>query len=150
MRLEVPGAGAAGGTGAGLLVFCKAKLEPGIDLILNLLQFDHYLAKADLVLTGEGRMDGQTQYNKAPFGVMRAAKKFGVPVVAIAGCLGPGYEILYEYGLESITPICISPVAVPPENAFELLVAAVEQTMRTYTARGPKPKTSNCDREQHT
>lgn len=82
---DIPGAGAAGGLGAGLLAFCNAKLVSGIDLLLDMLGFDELLEHASLVVTGEGRLDGQTLRGKAPFGVARRALQKGVPCLAIGG-----------------------------------------------------------------
>lgn len=82
---DVAGAGAAGGLGAGLLAFCKAKLVSGIDVVLDTLRFDDLLADAALVITGEGRIDGQTLQGKAPLGVARRAARENVPCVAIGG-----------------------------------------------------------------
>jgi glycerate 2-kinase len=82
---EAPGAGAAGGTGFGLLAYIGARLEPGVDLVLDLIGFDAALAGADLVVTGEGSLDAQSLGGKAPVGVAAAAARHGVPVVAVAG-----------------------------------------------------------------
>ena len=82
---QVPGAGAAGGVGAGALAFLGARLTPGIDLLLDLTDFDSALAGADVVVTGEGSLDGQSLSGKAPVGVARRAHAHGVPVVVIAG-----------------------------------------------------------------
>lgn len=82
---QAAGSGAAGGLGAGLLAFCGAALRPGIDLVLDRTGFDVALAKADLVLTGEGRIDGQTRYGKVLSGVLFRAQRLGIPVAAIVG-----------------------------------------------------------------
>ncbi|GAB4171360.1 MAG: glycerate kinase [Geothermobacteraceae bacterium] len=89
-----PGAGAAGGLAVSLLAFCDATLEPGIDLVLSALDFDRHLAEADLVITGEGRFDAQSAHGKAVMGVAARAARHRVPVVVLAGSLGPGYEAL--------------------------------------------------------
>ncbi len=82
---SAPGAGAAGGTGFGALAYLGARLVPGADLVLELLGFEAALAGADLVITGEGSLDSQSLRGKAPVGVLRAAARHGVPVVAVAG-----------------------------------------------------------------
>jgi glycerate kinase len=82
---DVPGAGAAGGLGAGLLAFCNADLKKGIDLVLDATGFDEDLATTDLVITGEGKIDAQTRLGKAPAGVLRRARAAGKPVAALAG-----------------------------------------------------------------
>lgn len=87
---ELPGAGASGGAGFGLAAFCDAKLEPGIDLVLDILQFDERCRHANLVLTGEGRLDAQSLNNKATIGVARAALKHSIPAIAIVGATGKG------------------------------------------------------------
>ncbi|QQS49888.1 MAG: glycerate kinase [Bacteroidota bacterium] len=103
---KVSGAGAAGGLGAGLLAFCKARLENGFSLIADLIGFEAHCKWADLVITGEGKMDGQTLSGKTPIGVARAARKFGKPVIAIAGALGKDYEKLLENDFDAI--FCLS------------------------------------------
>jgi glycerate 2-kinase len=97
---EVPGAGAAGGLGAGALAFLGAELKPGIDLVLDLLGFDRALDGADLVVTGEGKVDGQSLRGKAPFGVARAAAGRGVPVVAVGGVVEVAERELRAAGIE--------------------------------------------------
>ena len=89
---KLPGAGAAGGLGAGLLFFTPARLRPGVGIALESTGFDALVQGADLVLTGEGRTDFQTAMGKAPVGVAAAAKKHGVPVVCLAGGLGDGAD----------------------------------------------------------
>lgn len=88
--LNVPGAGAAGGLGAGVLAFLRGTLEPGIELLLDACHFDQLAAQADLVLTGEGRFDAQSLRGKAPVGVARRASRAGVPCLALCGCVAPG------------------------------------------------------------
>ena len=132
--LQVPGAGAAGGTGAGLVALLGGELLPGADLICDVVGLAHYLADADLVFTGEGQMDGQTIYNKAPFAVAQRGQSWGVPVIAVVGSLGPGYEDVLEYGIESVE------VATPSEmnledamaNSYDLVRDAAERAMREY------------------
>lgn len=96
------GAGAAGGLGFALMVFLNASARPGIEAVLDLLDFDRKLEGADLVITGEGRMDWQSSFGKVPAGVGKRCKKAGVPAVAIVGGLLPGYEDIYACGIESI------------------------------------------------
>lgn len=85
--LDVPGAGAAGGLGAGLLAFCHADLKKGIDVVLDATRFDERLAAADLVITGEGKIDAQTRFGKGPAGILRRARSAGKPVAAVAGII---------------------------------------------------------------
>jgi glycerate kinase len=97
---EVPGAGAAGGPGAGAIAFLGASLRPGIELVLELVGFHDAVAKADLVVTGEGSLDAQSLRGKAPFGVAKAAAAHGVPVVALAGVVEAAERELRTAGFE--------------------------------------------------
>ncbi|WP_020560728.1 glycerate kinase [Thiofilum flexile] len=121
------GAGAAGGLGAGLLGFCPATLKPGIDLILDAMQFDALVKDADLVITGEGRLDYQTAYGKTPLGVAQRAKRYGIPVIAVAGALSTDAIELNKLGIDaafSITPRPMSLSEALPETAHNLTQAA--------------------------
>ena len=99
---ETPGTGAAGGLGAALKIFFNAEMNSGIETVLNLIDFDHLLTKADLVITGEGRTDWQSCFGKVMQGVGDRAKKYDIPAVALCGGLGKGYEGIYEHGIDSI------------------------------------------------
>jgi glycerate kinase len=105
---DVPGDGAAGGLGAGLLAFLKARLRPGIDIVADALGLDRILAGADLVITGEGRIDGQTVHGKTPIGVARIAKRRGKPVIGIAGCLTEDAIPVYASGIGAIFSVLSS------------------------------------------
>lgn len=131
---SLPGAGAAGGLGVAVLGFCKAKMQSGIDLVLEAAKADEAMAGADLAITGEGRMDRTSAFGKAPTGVANVAKKHGVPVLAFCGCLGPEFELLYDYGIDAITPIADGPMTVAEsmENAGKLLTGAADRVMRVY------------------
>jgi glycerate 2-kinase len=96
----IPGAGAAGGLGAGAIAFCGAELRPGIDLVLELIGFERAVEGADLVVTGEGKLDAQSLRGKAPVGVARAAGAHGVPVVALAGAVEVADRELRAAGFE--------------------------------------------------
>ncbi|GGG92289.1 glycerate kinase [Staphylococcus pragensis] len=110
---DVPGAGAAGGLGAGILAFfSNASLSKGIDIVLKETQFSKRVKDADLVITGEGKMDAQTIYGKKPIGVAQAAKQYDIPVVAICGSLGDGYEAVYEHGIDSAFSIIEQPMEI--------------------------------------
>ena len=132
--LDVPGAGAAGGLGAGLIAFAGAKIQSGIDMVCKVLDFDSHLAGADLVITGEGRADRSTVFDKAPVGVARHAKAHGVPTVLLAGSLGEGHEELYEHGVASI--LCISDGAMTFQQALsrtgEMLEGTAERAVRLF------------------
>lgn len=98
---ELPGAGAAGGLGAGVLAFLDGELTPGVELLLDSVGFDELLDTAELVITGEGRLDGQSMAGKVPVGVSRRAKAKAVPCIALAGCLGRGAELCLEEGISA-------------------------------------------------
>jgi glycerate 2-kinase len=104
---ELPGAGAAGGLGAGVVAFLDGKLQSGIDLVLDVIRFEDAVRDADLVITGEGRIDSQTVHGKAPVGVAKRAKAMAadVPVVAITGSIGPDYEAVFEHGIDAVFSI---------------------------------------------
>ncbi|MBT2657151.1 glycerate kinase [Bacillus sp. ISL-18] len=94
--LDVPGAGAAGGLGAGLMVFLNGTLKKGIDMVIEYTLLEEKVQDADMVWTGEGSIDFQTKFGKTPFGVASVAKKYHKPVVAIAGSIGENIDSLYE------------------------------------------------------
>ncbi|MEP6752033.1 MAG: glycerate kinase, partial [Candidatus Dormiibacterota bacterium] len=102
---DIPGAGAAGGTGAGLMAFVDAKLVSGAALVVDASGFDKALVGAQLVITGEGRADGQTAYGKAPGEVARRAQAAGIPAVLLAGTRGAGWETLLTKGFSSVTTL---------------------------------------------
>lgn len=102
---DVPGAGAAGGLGGGLLGLLDAQLKRGVDIVIEYAQLEEQIKGANLVITGEGSIDGQTRFGKTPYGVAKIAKKYGVPVVAIAGNVGKDIDVLYDYGFTSIFSI---------------------------------------------
>lgn len=99
---EQPGAGAAGGLGAGLLAFTGAKMQSGIELVIELTQLEEKIVQSDYVFTGEGGMDFQTKFGKTPYGVAKIAKKYNKPVLACAGYIGEQVEVLYEEGITAI------------------------------------------------
>jgi glycerate kinase len=102
---DVPGAGAAGGTGAGLMAFLDAKLVPGAPLVVEASGFDMQLKEADLVITGEGQADAQTAYGKAPGEVAKRAKAARIPVLLVAGSKGSGWEALSELGVTAVVTL---------------------------------------------
>jgi len=102
---EISGAGAAGGLGAGLAAFLGAKLKSGIELVLDMVKFEETTIDADLVITGEGRIDGQSIYGKVPYGVAKRAKKYDIPVVALVGAVGEDYKAVYSHGIDAVFSI---------------------------------------------
>lgn len=125
------GAGAAGGTGFGLLSFFKARMYPGIQVILELLDLDEQIRYADLLITGEGRMDHQTAHGKAPYGVTQIAKKYGVPVIAIVGS-ATAYEAIYQSGIDLVVDIINEPMTLHEAmlRAQDLIEDAAANAMR--------------------
>jgi len=134
--LDIPGGGAAGGLGAGLIAFCNAKLQSGIETILGISGLESHLVNADLVITGEGRIDRQTAFGKVPAGVAGIAKKHGVPVIAIVGSIGDGAQSVYSTGVDSILSIVRSPMTLNDSiRDFPILAAdAAERLMRIVMA----------------
>lgn len=101
----IPGAGAAGGLGAGLMAFLSAELRKGIDIVIEYSKLEDKIQGADYVITGEGSIDGQTRFGKTPYGVAKVAKKYDIPVIALAGNVGKDIDILYDYGFTAIFSI---------------------------------------------
>ena len=138
---EQPGAGAAGGLGFGLRAFCGARLRPGAELVLEMLDFDRQLAGADLVLTTEGRLDSQTLAGKAPALVAARARQAGISCIAIAGSLEPGLSALADRGFTAALSLCPGPLSLTDAmaQAEDLLAAAAEQVVRIFLAGRQPP-----------
>lgn len=132
--LDVPGAGAAGGLGAGLVAFAGGVLRPGVDIVADACKLTSRIAGAELVITGEGRIDAQTPHGKTPAGVAKAARQLGIPVVAIAGSLGPGYDAVHDCGIREVIPIQSGTMSLAEAmaRAPELLAAAAERVARAW------------------
>ncbi|MFN5464659.1 MAG: glycerate kinase [Cyanobacteriota bacterium] len=137
-----PGAGAAGGMGAMMMALTDGAFRPGIDLVLAASGFGAALEGADLVLTGEGRVDAQTAYGKTISGVARAAAAAGVPVVVIAGEIGPGASALHAIGVSSLFSLVSGPMdlATAMARSPELLADAAERVVRLVVAVGAKER----------
>ena len=129
---EISGAGAAGGLGAGMLAFMGAELKAGVDIVLETVQRREKLSDVDLVITGEGGMDFQTVYNKAPIGVARIAGEFNIPTIAIAGLLGQNFTVVHDHGIRAATSIVDGPISLEEssERASELISNSVEESLR--------------------
>ena len=129
-----PGTGAAGGLGFAFLTFLHGLLEPGAELILRETKLEEKLAGADIVVTGEGRLDGQTVMGKAPIGVAALAKKYGKKVVAFSGCVTEDARACNDYGIDAFFPIVRGAVtmeeAMDKENAFRNMADTAEQVFR--------------------
>ena len=128
----VPGSGAAGGLGGGMMAFLKGSLRVGVDIVLDQVGLDEKLEGADLVITGEGQVDFQTVYNKAPIGVARRAKQRGIPVIAISGSLGKDFEVVHAEGIDAVASIFCAPMTLDEASARggELIANAVAEAMR--------------------
>ena len=129
---DIPGAGAAGGLGAGILTFFNASLSNGIDIVLKETQFLQSIKDADLVITGEGKIDVQTIYGKTPIGVAKAAKQFDLPVIGICGSLGKNYQAVYQHGIDTVFSIIETPSELPYllENGERFLTQTAENIAR--------------------
>ena len=132
----LPGAGAAGGMGFAAKAFLNATLKPGIEMIMQQAGMAERLARADLVITGEGRLDGQSLAGKTPIGVSRAAQRANKPVIVLAGSLGDGWEACFDEGVTAAFALADGPMALKdalPRTA-ELLEARCESLLRLWTA----------------
>ena len=137
---EYPGTGAAGGMGFAFLTYTNAVLESGIKIILEETKLEDYVKDADIVITGEGRLDGQTAFGKAPIGVANIAKKYNKPVIAFAGAVTKDAVICNEHGIDAFFPILrriqTLQEAMTPEIARDNMVTTVEQVFRLINIRG--------------
>ncbi|PCK18743.1 glycerate kinase [Bacillus pumilus] len=129
---DVAGAGAAGGLGASLLGFLQADLQQGIDIVLKAVHFDDVMKDADLVITGEGRIDRQTIYGKTPIGVAKAAKQYDLPVIGIAGSLSKDSAIVHDHGIDAL--FSIVPGVTSLSEAMQDAGVHVERTARNIAA----------------
>ena len=137
---EYPGTGAAGGMGFAFLAYTNAVLESGIKIILEETKLEDYVKDADIVITGEGRLDGQTAFGKAPIGVAKIAKKFDKTVLAFAGSVTKDAVVCNEHGIDAFFPILrriqTLQEAMTPEIARDNMVTTVEQVFRLINVRG--------------
>ena len=129
---DMAGAGAAGGLGAALLGLLNASLRPGIDIVMDAVNLSDIIADADLVITGEGRIDSQTIHGKTPIGVARTAKKFNKPVIGIAGCLSNDCHVVHAHGIDAV--FSVVPRSVSLAEALEEAAVNVELTARNVAA----------------
>lgn len=129
---DAAGAGAAGGLGASLLGFLQADLQKGIDIVLKAVHFADVLKDADLVITGEGRIDQQTIYGKTPIGVAKAAKQYGLPVIGIAGSLSKDSAVVHDHGIDAL--FSIVPGVTTLAEAMHDASVHVERTARNIAA----------------
>ena len=127
-----PGAGAAGGLAYGMKVFFPTELRAGVEVVADAVKFVEQLEGADLVITGEGQIDGQSSYGKTIMGVASRAKGLGIPVIALAGSLAPEYRSIYDQGVTSVMSIAPGPIALDAaiHDADSLLTEATERALR--------------------
>ncbi|MGI9058323.1 MAG: glycerate kinase [Ktedonobacteraceae bacterium] len=129
---DIPGAGAAGGLGAGLIAFLHASLRPGAQIILDAVQLEEHIRTADMVITAEGQLDSQTAYGKSVGAVAALAKRYELPVLALAGGLGQDYQAVYALGVDAVAVLPSSPMALSyaMEHAAHLTSDATERALR--------------------
>ena len=139
-NMNQAGTGAAGGLGFAFLSYMNASLESGIKIILDETKLESYVREADIVITGEGRLDGQTVMGKAPIGVANIAKKYGKTVIAFSGCVTEDAVVCNEHGIDAFFPILRTVTtlndAMDSENARKNMVSAVEQVFRMINQLG--------------
>jgi glycerate 2-kinase len=128
----MPGAGASGGLGAGIAGLLGGRLHPRYEIVMQYLELDRLIEQADLVITAEGSLDGQTPYGKIPAEVAQRAKRRGLPVIALAGTIGKGVRINFDHGIDAFASILKRPCTLEDAiaNAGKLLVRAAEDVMR--------------------
>ncbi len=136
--VDLPGAGAAGGLGGGLVAFLHARLRPGVEIVIEATDLAGKLRDADLVITGEGGIDRQTIYGKAPIGVAHVAKRFGLPVVVIAGSVADDADVVYEHGIDALESLVKRPMALEEAvaNAAVFVSSAAERVARLLRLGG--------------
>ena len=129
---DIPGAGAAGGLGAGLMAFLNAELKLGVDIMIDAVKLGERVKGASLVFTGEGQLDFQTAFGKTPVGVAKVAKTHNIPVIAIAGGIAEGAEAVYEAGIDAMLGIVQEPMSLEDavEDATRLIADTAEQAAR--------------------
>lgn len=135
---DYPGAGAAGGLGFAFLSYLNATLESGVSIVIDAIHLEQQIQTAHLVITGEGRLDGQSAMGKTPVGVARAAKKYGKPVIALAGSVTAEADRCHAYGIDAFFPVLKAPCtldeAIQPETAYQNLRDIAEQVFRLIEA----------------
>lgn len=129
---SIPGTGAAGGLGAAMVAFFGAELKPGIDTVLDFIDFEKLLDGVHLVVTGEGRIDGQSVYGKVPVGIAKRCRHKNVPVAVITGGMGQGAPKVYDFGIDSIMPAISRDMSIEEalSNSEELLKDAADRMFR--------------------
>ena len=136
------GSGAAGGMGAGLQLLPNVQLKSGVEIVIGATQLAKKVQTADLVITGEGRMDAQSIAGKTPIGVANVAKQFGKPVIAIVGCLSDDYSLVYQHGIDAVFPIIrqLGSLEQTLSQGQENLVSSAENIARLWKICSQFPK----------
>ena len=133
-----PGTGAAGGLGFAFRTFLRGELQRGVEIVLAETHLEDFVRTADIVVTGEGRLDAQTAMGKAPAGVAALAKRFGKPVIAFSGCVTPDAEVVNDHGIDAFFPVlrtvCTLDEALDVRNAAANLRATSRQVFRLWSA----------------
>jgi len=129
---DIPGAGAAGGLGASLIAFLNAELRPGIEIMIEIVKLEQAIKDADLVITGEGKIDSQTIYGKAPIGVAKIAKKYNIPVIAVAAIISADADIVHQYGIDALIKISEPPMSLaePKPKKVWLIKKSIKQFLK--------------------
>jgi glycerate kinase len=133
---EIPGTGAAGGLGAGLVAFLQAVIKPGIEIVSESVHLSRLLKDADLVITGEGKTDAQTVYGKVPVGIAKVARQYQIPVVCLSGSLESGYESIYREGIDAAFSCINAPMSLQEalDHSGTLLAQSSYAIIRLYQA----------------
>ncbi|MCY3724754.1 MAG: glycerate kinase [Candidatus Poribacteria bacterium] len=139
---DIPGAGAAGGLGAGLMAFLNAELRLGVDIMIDAVNLKERVKGATVVFTGEGQLDFQTAFGKTPVGVAKVAKAYGIPVIAIAGGIAEGAEAVYDAGIDAMLGIVQEPMSLEDAvtDASRLIADTAEQAARLVAIGTGMPK----------
>ena len=134
---EIPGAGASGGLGAGLMGFFGARLRLGADIVVEAVSLEEHLIDADLVIVGEGQFDRSTVFNKSPVAVAQRAKKHGTPVIGIAGSLGAGFREVHQHGIDAVFSLVNRPMSLKAamEDTKRLVAIATEEACRAVSLK---------------
>jgi glycerate kinase len=138
---DILGAGAAGGLGAGLMAFLDAELRPGIEIIIEIVKLEQAIKDTDLVITGEGKIDSQTIYGKAPIGVAKIAKKYNVPVIAVAAIISDDADIVYQHGIDNLIKVSEPPMSLtePKSKKIGLVKKCIKQFLERNRELKSKP-----------
>ena len=111
------------------MAFLDAELKPGIDIVIEVVELEEAIKDADLVITGEGKIDSQTIYGKAPIGVAKIAKKYNIPVIAVAAIIGDDADVVYQYGINTLIKISEPPMSLtdPKTKKVQLIKKSIAQ-----------------------